>query len=501
MKSIYTLAIVLGVCVSLCLAVPPTTTSQSASSSAVASTPVKVYTANNQTDAAIWNGYFLTTPGTNGVAATNVFFGPGANNGTAYVYGVVAPSGTPATFSKIYRRNINASIVANGTDTTEASVIKDDTITSSTPATTFSAAVGPNYLALLSQGSDGTNNQVYVNLVTGTSATQYKITATLDVAAATCTGSSNTATTTTTYTLGNIWYDIGSAAFFFTYSKSVATRACSSGTPGATTTAYTIMLGGLYTNGTAFYTNPGLSFTPSTAANAVNNLIAGGDNWTNSANIWVVYKDNTAAKVYSAKIAKNATAGGSFSQVVADDSTSNAAKVYTPVGVWASDNTYGIAIAVSNQTSATAYNYPIQNYLNGSTTPTDSGLSYTGVTGSGGSALGLWGWKLNTGYTLLGAWPTSTSGTLSYNYATFYANGTVNSTQVNVGSLQGPVGVYEDVNGTMWLGYTDVDTTDSMTYNGWLAKLQNQLNGASSGAAKLIAMTWCIIAVIFASLF
>jgi hypothetical protein len=511
MKSIYTLAIVLCVCVSLSLGATPAGSTESATSGALAAGAVatKVYSAGNATDAPNWNAYGATPAGTTGVAAKYVWFGPGATNGTAYVYGAYAPAvpspapspSATAAFTKLIKRTLNASIIANGTDTTEAANSGDAVITITSPAAAVVGAVGPGYLAILSHGNDGTNNdEVYINLVSGTSSTATMVTAKSSTDATSCTGS--TTYTTTTYGLGNIWYDIGSSAFYYTYYKQVASQACSGGsTSGSPTNAYTVYLGGLYTNGSAVYTNPGLAFTTNTAANAVGNVIGGGDNWLAASNIWVVYKDSVANTIYYSKVARNATAGGSFNKLIADDATSNAAKTYTPLAVWASNFTYGIAVAVANQTAAAAYNYPIQNYLNGSTTATDSGLSYTGVTTSGGGALMFWGWPLTTGYTLAAAWTTSTANTPTYVYGTFYANGTVNMTQTTIGGFQGMVSFYEDVNGSFWLGYEDIDTANSgLTYAGYLAKLQNQINSATSSGAKLFAFTWAVVALIFISL-
>jgi len=510
MKSIAIAIVVLGVCAGLSLAVSPTDSCQSISSTNLNSTAVKVFSAANQTDAAIWNANALTTGAADtGVHYSYVYFGPGTANTTAYVYGVVAPAGTPLVFSKIYKRTLNATVVGWGNDTTMQSVsATDGTITLTTPATAFLTAVAPGYLAVLSYGTASSNEQIYVNLVKDTSATQYAITTNADVAASTCTGTSNTATTVTTVGLGNIWYDMGAGAFLFTYWKQVVSTPCTAGSPGTPiTTTNTIHLGGLYTNGTAYYTNPGLSFTTAVAANAVTYLRAGGDNWSNAANIFVVYRDNTGAKTYYSKIAKNATAGGSFTALNTDDATANAAKKYYPVGVWASDYTYGISVAVENQTAAAVWNYPILNYLNGSTTGVDSGLSYSGVTttAAGNAATGVWGWKLSTGYTLLASWPSSTATTPAtsvYVLGSFQANGTANGTQVTLASLQGPLSVYSDVNGTMWVGYTDIDTANSKTYAGWLAKLQGQINAASSSnGVKLIAITWAVVAFVFAALF
>ena len=61
------------------------------------------------------------------------------------------------------------------------------------------------------------NEQAYVNIVSS-SAIPTAITTTADV-------TSGTGCTTTSFLLGNIWYVIGSGAFFFTYNKEVRTSA------------------------------------------------------------------------------------------------------------------------------------------------------------------------------------------------------------------------------------------------------------------------------------
>ena len=85
---------------------------------------------------------------------------------------------------------------------------------------------------------------------------------------------------------------------------------------------------------------------------------------------------------------------------------------------------------------------------------------------------------LTTGYTLVGKWYTPTSGIFSYQIGTFYANGTVNQTASTLANIRGPVHFFPDVNGAMWVGWTDVDNGNYMTYAGYLAKLQGQINVA-----------------------
>ena len=184
--------------------------------------------------------------------------------------------------------------------------------------------------------------------------------------------------------------------------------------------------------------------------------------------------------IYYSKTVKDpsTTAGGTFWVLVSDDQTTNAEKYYKPLSVWASNFTYGIAVGCYNQTDENTWNYPIWNFLNGTTTPTDSGLSYTGVTNSDGDPLRLLGWMLSTGYTLVGQWYTSVSDQYNYQIETFYANGTVSQTASTLANIRGPVHFFPDVNWAMWVGWTDFDTVRYRTYAGYLAKLQGQINVA-----------------------
>ena len=153
-----------------------------------------------------------------------------------------------------------------GNDTTMASVlVTDQDVQTTIPADSndFKTAVAPGYLAILTWGIDGTSYQVYLNILPTTGqTTQRQITSIADIDASTCIGASNTPTTAISFTLGNIWYHIGANTFFYTYSKKLIITPCVWGTPGTSTTTYTIYLGGHYVNGDAFWTEPGVSLTP-----------------------------------------------------------------------------------------------------------------------------------------------------------------------------------------------------------------------------------------------
>ena len=494
--------IILGLCANFCYAAVTTTSQASAmSTSWLSNTPTKVYSAANETDAAIWNQRALASPPTGAAAVgeSEVIFGPGTSNDTAYVYGFIIDD---FKISQIYKRTLNATIVSWGNDTNMASVVKDDSISSTTPAEYYRTAVGPGYLAILSIGTDGTSTkQAYLNLVSGTTATEYKLTSVSDIA---CTTG---ASTTTDLKIGNIWYDKESGAFFYTYSKSVTSKTCTSGSTvaGSETVANTIYLGGHYANGTAYWAAPGLSLTPVAADHSIGSLTAGGDNWLNATNIYVVYKDTSSSSntIYFTKLSKKTTttSAETFTALVTDDATTGATKDYIPLSVWASAHTFGIAVYCMTQTGTSTYEPVLWNYLNGNTTAiTHSGLSYTEVTGEGGM-FSLSGWMLNTGYTLVGSWGTPTTATdsvLIHKIGTFFANGTANQTGSTLASIRGPVSYYEDGNGTMWVGWTDVDTGNSATYAGYLAILQNQINAGANTLSTVLAFVALFLASIFA---
>lgn len=196
-----------------------------------------------------------------------------------------------------------------------------------------------------------------------------------------------------------------------------------------------------------------------------------------------MYKDATifSSAIYYSKTdkANTTTAISSFSTLVADDATFGASKTYTPLSVWASHYAFGMAVGCKNETVPFAnYNYPIWNFVNESATQVDSGLKYTSVSDSFGGAIGLVGWPSATGYTLIGTWTgplvTPAAAIHSYQMGTFYVNGTVFQAASTLADVQGPVNFFHDVNGALWVGWTAVDTANSLTYAGYLAKYQEQ---------------------------
>ena len=69
---------------------------------------------------------------------------------------------------------------------------------------------------------------------------------------------------------------------------------------------------------------------------------------------------------------------------------------------------------------------------------------------------------------------------------TFYANGTVNQAASTLAIIDGGISFFEDVKGAMWIGWTDVDTANFLTYAGYVAKLQGQINVAGANALSTI---------------
>ena len=212
--------IILGFCSNGCFSATPVPSSQenAFTTSWLNSSATKVYTAANATDAANWNPANASTNidwyCTTGVRWYDVIFGPGFTNDTSYVYGVIT-SYNNSQLIQIIKRTLNNTIVGWGNDTSRSSVATSDSAITTTIIALgafYRSATGPSYLALLTQGSDGTNYQVYVTLLAGTSLNTVKITSTLDIVAATSTTSQGC--TITTYDIGNIWYDEGAGAFF-----------------------------------------------------------------------------------------------------------------------------------------------------------------------------------------------------------------------------------------------------------------------------------------------
>ena len=193
-----------------------------------------------------------------------------------------------------------------------------------------------------------------------------------------------------------------------------------------------------------------------------------GDNWVHSPYIYVVYKSiDVDSIIYYSKTPKSrgTTTARDFKYLLSDNPTGLIIKTFTPLGVWASNYTYGVALADTTEISSSDYKHEISNFMNGTILWQDHVLNDAVITDSSGGAVSTSGWMLTSGYTLVAAWKTNIPN----------ANHTVNTTATTLGSIIGPVSFYADVNGAIWIGWTDVDTANSMTYAGYLAKFQGQI--------------------------
>lgn len=440
-------------------------------------TATKVCSGTNSTDSTVWG------------TVQSAVFGPGSNNSTSYVYGWPGVWPGATTINTFYKRTLNATIVSWGNDTTEAAVEAVDThITPSTPipCVSYLVDVAPGYLAMLSSGNDAASlAQVYVTII-ATSATTIQLTAT-----------ATSSTTSTSFGFGRIFYDRGSGAFFYCYLQTVG---------ASSTYTNTIYVGGVYVNGTKYWKNDLPIHTvnnPGTNQYFIFPLICGNDNWLNSSNIYVSWKESaTPAASYFSKTTKatTTTAAGSATLLVTDTSK----LVYSPLGIWASNVTYGLASALTNSTSGSNV-YSVVNFLNGSTTSTLSGIDYSSAAAA---PINCFGWMLTTGYTLIAAWPPSATSfsPMTYTWGTFYANGTANMTSMmsatsmtsmTLGTVAGSISFFEDINGTEWVGWTDLDTTNKYTYNAYLAIFQGQLNSATLSSSANATIIFAFGLVLF----
>jgi hypothetical protein len=477
-KIIATLAIVsLFVSLASC---GTTTQSGSISSTYLNSSATKVYGVNSSTSGSA-DATWITLP------YSNIAFGPATTNSTLYTYGWTV-SGTTIT---IYKRSSNATIVGYGNDTVEASYIPSDSTISATgvgssgTASIIANGVGQGYLGLLATGTDSSGySQVYFILVSGTSPTVKVVT-------------SNTGTIT--YSSGALYYDVASYTFFYTFLGSFYDSGSSA--PYTITInlgGYNASAPGLYFAAGSYSTNAGTTYT---STGQVTNLVIGGDNFTNASNIYIAYKDTKAAVSYYVKTTKATTTTtlGSPQSIVADSTVSTNMTTYAPIGVWASNYTYGISLSIESVVSSGTPIYKIANFYN-ATTLADSGIDYSTTTYM---ALAVYGFELNTGYALLGVYQTSTSGSYAITYASFYANATLNTTSNGLvtlaSTLSGPFNIFEDANGAEWIGWTDYTTSSGTTVTayGYLAKLQGQDFPAFANALKGIMafVAFCLAAV------
>ena len=193
-----------------------------------------------------------------------------------------------------------------------ACVINDEVITLPTEVYSYWTSVAPGYLAILSIDTDGNSGgNIYFFLISGDTATTYTINSLSPSMTPPCKAGA--------VSLGNIWYDIGAGAFFYTYGYAMYESAdCSS----TYTSSIQVYIGGHYVNGTPYWVTPGLPLSAITASTTIQTrsptsyIRGGGDKWLNSSNIYVVYKDMFASPpvIYYSKTVKDpsTTAGGTF---------------------------------------------------------------------------------------------------------------------------------------------------------------------------------------------
>ena len=129
-----------------------------------------------------------------------------------------------------------------------ACVINDEVITLPTEVYSYWTSVAPGYLAILSIDTDGNSGgNIYLFLISGDTATTYTINSLSPSMTPPCKAGA--------VSLGNIWYDIGAGAFFYTYGYAMYESAdCSS----TYTSSIQVYIGGHYVNGTPYWVTPGL---------------------------------------------------------------------------------------------------------------------------------------------------------------------------------------------------------------------------------------------------
>jgi len=274
-------------------------------------------------------------------------------------------------------------------------------------------------------------------------------------------------------------------------------------------------------------------------------LQCGPSNYTNSTSVNCVYNagtDTTTSNgLYSPKystyyvsVARSSGAAGSAA-LIASSSVSGATYpmsfvqfypagivvgAYASGGLFSSKNwTVPLAATLSCSYS---YSYGIHwwNTTSGSGVFSSPGLSASGATGSLG-AVSASGGTLGVGYYLTAAVDSSSitysatcsatgaSSSTSYQFASFYPNGTANGSTVTLGSLESGVANYFiDKNGTLWFGYASLEKSRASSstpavaqgniYAGYVGKFQGQLFIATGNA---LSTFFAFISLVFLALF
>jgi hypothetical protein len=419
----------------------------SVSTSVFNSTPVTVFDISVSTD--------TTFNATNG----SVVYGPGATNDTAYIW--IANYSVAANSIPVIKRTLNATAVGEGASTGLTTADTTITTTVQSEVGILNTITGLGYFAFLTVNdttSDGID-QLSITIVS-TSATTYKLTSNTDG--------------NLTYGVASTWLEDG--YFYIVFIQK-----------NATSTLYqSLWAQAIAYNGTTLYSTPqNIATINGTTAYAS----AGPVNSTNSSSFLVVYKDDTNV-VSVVSVTTSTGAAGSATTLKTDGGNIT----YFPAGTIGSWVTYGALVQVNDNSTGTIA-YSVIAYYNGTYTNSTSYAAPSGyMTGSGT------GRNFVDGYGVMWTWidSTTSNGDWENIWTTYYANGTVNTT-ITIGNFNYPPSVYVDLNGTMWMGYTSVNytNTDAPLLKGYLGKLVGQVMGANV-LASVFAFLSLLIAALFA---
>jgi len=418
----------------------------SVSTSVFNSTPVTVFDTSLTTDTP-----FVNTTGT-------VVYGPGTTNETSHIW--VANWSAAATSFSVIKRTLNATAVG-------AALSTGLTTADTTISTTVQSALGIHatvtghgyfgFVTVNATAGDGID-QLYFTIVS-TSATSYKLTTNTDG--------------NLTYVAASTWLEDG--YFYVIFAQK-----------NATSTLYqSLWAQAIAYNGSTLYTTPQkVASVNGTATYAT----AGPINSTNSSSFLVVYKDDTNI-VNVVAVTRSTGAAGSATSLKTDGGNIT----YYPAGTIGSWTTYGALVQVNDNSTGTIA-YSVLAYYNGTYSNSTTYAAPSGYMMGSGS-----GRHFVNGYGILWTWidVTIANGDWEHIWTTYYANGTVNTT-TTIGNFDAPVSTYVDLNGTLWMGYTSANYTNTASplLKGYLGKLAGQVN-----AANILASVFAFLSLLIAALF
>ena len=399
-------------------------------------------------------------------------FGEGKTSTTSHVYGLVLSvdysSGMSRSFiTTIYKKTLTNTVINKGNDTPGAAVTGNDTVisipTGYLSADYYKIATGPSCAAIFHQdfwyiGSSELG--LYVTVVNENFITHTIMTIPVGQR----------------LYLGNIWYDRSSDAFFYTYTHQINDKK----RINSICFAY---IGGIFTNGTPYWSTP-LALVSNQTGCSVGSIMGGGYN-SIDAPIYVSYSlssiipgEERNEAYYSKVIKSSKTTSVEPSKLLVSGN-------YDVEGIWASNDTTFVITLYEQDT------YRFIHYFNGTSDSVDADFSCVNVESEPPIFMG---WLTGPGYTLLvQCQPRIPASDLNvnpdgypktYQIETFYANRTVRSPQLTFGPIEGPVSFYQDIEGSLWIGWTDFDggtsytnkTLFAKTYKGYLAKFQGETN-------------------------